>query len=711
MATSARLELGRLAQEAAALAGVVRGSLGPHGGQVLLTRPTGEVLLSRDGRRVLEALNVDSPTARIMIACISTHCNLFGDGAKTFIILLSDLLRQFEKLNKRDQGKYCSLKHISQFLVKIQTNILDHIMTQDLKKHFWSIFSASASDTRRNMELVLEPYFCGKVGSNRQMFLTHLTCDFYFKVTAGKNQNEALYLVNECFAELHTTVTGLPFSDSRILDGLLLHRDFAVYCPTEGDKKIIIITEPIHSSLSELGIEVVITAENQFKASETWITKRTETLLQHMQDNDIKVILSGVKQHDIVHRYGKNNGISIVDCLLTEEISFICKITGISPFKPSLDNINHEITQTAVAKFCQPFHLGTKRFVHIGFAKTSTIQLYCMILCGPVHGVTEQHASAFREAFKMLQQMFTAIHLPQNCDSELENHSLLNSLNKTQQHSSPHQTLFQEHNYWRTFQANTKHLAPCGLKMEKHSASFSVVDENTLHSSSYNTSTIVMPSVDLMHGIKSSLFQKREDDLVDCQTASLKPKVQKERLQMTENELLEDKQPVFNIVDKNVQLQVSTARCARLLKYEENNQRGNQNYSDSCIELGSVLPVGGLFEILLHYYLSNYAKQCQSSNTSIICSILADVLLSIPKTLCMTQKRNAFPQLCLQVTSALKSNQQLLPNQKLLESVSCKYHLIASVLQCAAQLLSVDLIISIKRLPQKAEESDSEVDG
>lgn len=64
MATAARLELGRLAQEAAALAGVVRGSLGPHGGQVLLTRPTGEVLLSRDGRRVLEALNVDSPTAR-----------------------------------------------------------------------------------------------------------------------------------------------------------------------------------------------------------------------------------------------------------------------------------------------------------------------------------------------------------------------------------------------------------------------------------------------------------------------------------------------------------------------------------------------------------------------------------------------------------------------------------------------------------------------
>ncbi|KAL7984071.1 hypothetical protein Chor_002641 [Crotalus horridus] len=584
-------------------------------------------------------------------------------------------------------------------------------MTWDLKKHFRSIFSASDSDIRRSMELMLEPYFCGKVGTNRQKLLTHLACVFYFKVTAGKKQNEALYLVNEHFAELHTTVTGLPFSDSRILDGVLLHRDFAVYCPADGDKRIIIITEPIHSSVSELGIEVVITAEGEFKASETWITKRTQTLLQHLQDNDIKVILSGVKQHAIVHRCAKNNGISIADCLLMEEISLICKITGISPFKPSLDDINSEITQTAVAKFCQPFHLGTKRFVHIGFAKTSTIQLHCVILCGPVHGVTEQHASAFREAFKMLQQMFTAIQLSQNCDSELENHCLLNSRNKTQQHLSPHQPLFQERNDWRKLQTNTKHLTPCGLKMEKHSASFSVGDEKLLHSSSYNSSSIVMPSVDVMHGIKSSLFQKKADELIGCRATSLKQTFQKERLQMTETELLEDNQPAYNTVDKNVQLQAGTVSCARLLKYDGNDKRGNQNDSDSYIESGTVLPVGGLFEILLHYYLSNYAKQCQSSNTSIICSIIADVLLSIPKTLCLTQKRNAFPQLCLQVTSALKSNQQLLPDQKLLESVSCKYHLVASVLQCAAQLLSVDLIISIKRLPQKAEESDSEVDG
>ena len=38
--------------------------VGPEGRQVLCTRPTGEVLLSRDGGRLLQALHLDHPVAR-----------------------------------------------------------------------------------------------------------------------------------------------------------------------------------------------------------------------------------------------------------------------------------------------------------------------------------------------------------------------------------------------------------------------------------------------------------------------------------------------------------------------------------------------------------------------------------------------------------------------------------------------------------------------
>ena len=42
----------------------VTGCLGPEGRQVLCTKPTGEVLLSRDGGRLLKALHLEHPVAR-----------------------------------------------------------------------------------------------------------------------------------------------------------------------------------------------------------------------------------------------------------------------------------------------------------------------------------------------------------------------------------------------------------------------------------------------------------------------------------------------------------------------------------------------------------------------------------------------------------------------------------------------------------------------
>lgn len=40
--------------------------VGPEGGLVLCTKPTGEVLLSRDGGRLLEALHLEHPLARYL---------------------------------------------------------------------------------------------------------------------------------------------------------------------------------------------------------------------------------------------------------------------------------------------------------------------------------------------------------------------------------------------------------------------------------------------------------------------------------------------------------------------------------------------------------------------------------------------------------------------------------------------------------------------
>ncbi|NWR63497.1 BBS10 protein, partial [Bucorvus abyssinicus] len=211
------------------------------------------------------------------------------------------------------------------------------------------------------------------------------------------------------FAELHTAVAGLPVASSKVLPGLLLSRDFAAYCPAGGDLRAVLVTDPLQPTLSAPGVEFLVESEGQYQASLHWISRRTEAVMKHLQSNNVKLLLSSVKQEEIVIYYAKLYGVSVVECLSLEEMALIREITGVSPYTPFGDDIHGEITETALATFCQPLLLGSKRCVHIGFTSVSAFHPHCLILCGPVAGVNEQHAAALQGAFTMLQQLFKTV--------------------------------------------------------------------------------------------------------------------------------------------------------------------------------------------------------------------------------------------------------------------------------------------------------------
>ncbi|NXK44685.1 BBS10 protein, partial [Chauna torquata] len=211
------------------------------------------------------------------------------------------------------------------------------------------------------------------------------------------------------FGELHAAVAGLPAAGSRVLPGLVLRRDFAAYCPASGDLAAVVVTEALHPVLSAPGVEFAVRSEGQYQASQRWCTGRTEAVMKRLQSSNVKLLLSSVKQQEVVIYYAKLYGVSVVECLSSEEIALICEITGVSPYAPFGDNIYKEITETAVVTFCRPLLLGSKRYAHIGFTSMSAFQPHCLILCGPVDGVNEQHAAALQGAFTMLQQLFKTV--------------------------------------------------------------------------------------------------------------------------------------------------------------------------------------------------------------------------------------------------------------------------------------------------------------
>ncbi|ELK02519.1 Bardet-Biedl syndrome 10 protein isoform X1 [Pteropus alecto] len=705
-------------QVAEVLETIVSCCVGPEGRQVLCTKPTGEVLLSRDGGRLLEALHLEHPLARMMVACVSSHLRKTGDGAKTFIIFLCHLLRGLHAVtdkgkdsliskNVQTHGRYwkncCQWNFISQALLMFQTQILDYVMDQHLSRHFLSIFSSSTKERtlcRSSVELLLGAYFCGRVGRNNHDFISRLMCDYFFKCMACESGfKEVCELVDDCFVELNVGVTGLPVSHSRIIPGLVLHRDFSVYCPADGDIRIVLVTESIQPLFSTFGTEFILNSEAQFQTSQFWIMERTKAIMKHLQSQNVKLLLSSVKQPDLVIFYAGLNSISVVECLSSEEISLIQRIIGLSPIVLPHAFSQYEISNTALVKFYKPLILRSKRYVHLGLISTCSFIPHCIVLCGPVQGLVKQHEDALHGAFKMLQQLFKDLDLNYMIQVSDKNHTLSPLIYKSMTESNQ---LLEIGSIQRPNQGtvvkNKDGLAETQRYLKVHS-------------------NLVVPSVELETHIPCSTPKVTPTDTyqTDETLRCLSPHKTKiiddhdpfecnsSTNSTTENDRLE-------ISYENLKITKIAGKGSMLpVRYKSLEMGAAQNYCSSSIPAGCVLPVGGNFEILLNSYLLNYAKKCQQSEIAMVSRIIANAVLGIPQILYKSKKGNhSFPQVYIRALHALRTNQPLVSSYTGLESVSGKYQLLTSVLQCLTKILTIDLVIDIKRQPQEIYDLDSE---
>nr|XP_033806588.1 Bardet-Biedl syndrome 10 protein [Geotrypetes seraphini]XP_033806590.1 Bardet-Biedl syndrome 10 protein [Geotrypetes seraphini] len=669
------LNMNTLLQVAESLENVVGRCFGPEGGQVLFLKATGEILITRDGKTILESLLLDHPVARMIVRCASLHYGLTGDGVKTFVVLLCSMLRGLQAIVDKHAHPFCgnipettkhrmhshTLKKISSSLSMFQACVLEPVIIQDLGKHFLSVYSSSTGSMqlcKNIMKSTLEIYFCGRIGNTNHKFIAQLALDYFYQCLAFETgESEMVGLIDELFLDLHTEVPGLPVGNSRILTGIVLHRDFALYCPAEGERRVLLVTEALHPVLSIATSQFVVKSKAQLQVSQVWMTKRTELIMKHLQNNRVKVLLSSVKQPEIVLFYAKQNDISLIDCVSSEEISLLCRITGLSQDYGSISEMlsSQELTGMAIATFCQPVLLGSRRFVHLGLKKTCVFDPHCVVFCGPVKGLTQQHVSAFHGAFKMLKQLLKTADLSRERESK-----------------SAEQTLVAER-------------SSCNCNKQKNVCS-------SAKSCKTCADFLVHRGVKPVISSKSSITNGPEEVPSSCRNES-------ENDQGKRNESVRENSTVFQSKQLREREQVKQKTEAGTV----------QNPSASSVEAGAVLPVGGMFEILLHYYLSQCSKQHHKSEMIMVSTLVADALLEIPKNLYRSKRGNcSFPQVYSCVVNSLRTNELKRWELKGLESVSCKHQLLASVLQCVTRLVTIDMLLGISRGPPRKRDEDSE---
>ncbi|KAM8972818.1 BBSome complex assembly protein BBS10 isoform 1-T1 [Pelodytes ibericus] len=688
------ININKVLQVAESLENILCRCFGPNGRHVLFTKATGELLITKDGRKVLECLLLQHPIARMIVNSACSHSKLTGDGVKSFVIMLCGVLRGLRAHTDKNGGQLLcentlgrnryqmqghALKRISNLLMTFHSEVLEHMIYKHLTQHSLPILSTKKGLLcRASLQSVMYTYFCGRLGHNNQEFISRLACDFFYKCLLHSDSAlELVELIKMYFPEMHTEVPGHAVDNSRILQGIVLHRQFSVYCPAEGELRALIVSQEIHQTLSASDVDFVVCSDSHLELSQNCLRQRTENIIKQLQNNQIKLILSSVKQSEIVHYFSNQSGISLVECVAPEEIDFVCRITGVSPLCIPLgtDVLSNHMTDSFLVGCCRPVVIGSKNYAHLILTSCLGFQPHSVVICGPVKGLTEQFISAFHGAFKMLRQLFQPIDASWEETRDNRDHCKVN-----ESVSTPEQSITN---------CSCQKAACCDFSLHR------------IHS------TINSPDHD-----QSQLSERVfGDGTINVNDGSYKG-LQPNHMCLIKEEQ-EISQPIYSVkAITNSSEMASRVSCRKdpiVSKFNRPAVTDGQLHSTSLA--GLVLPGGGTFEILLHYQLNELSRKFQNQDLAAACTIVGDALLCIPRYIHSARKGNgSFPLVYSQVISAYHGKDIENTARAGLESVSCKYQLLVSVLHCVSKLVTIDFIIGTKKAPHNAESEESDND-
>uniref|UniRef100_A0A146ZWR6 Bardet-Biedl syndrome 10 n=1 Tax=Fundulus heteroclitus TaxID=8078 RepID=A0A146ZWR6_FUNHE len=421
-----RLHLEHVLQSVSALESIILRSFGPEGGQVLFTRDTGRVMLSRSGERILTALHLEHPLARMVVECVWKHSTITGDGSKTFVLLLASLLRMIRATAAKEPhmsrlhnstaaaAEAATARHLADRLLEFALTELDGLIALNVLPHGSRVSLddiTAKTPPEPSFQTLLLSFFHTRLGNVHCEFFRDLMCELLSRWMGKTGQPSSSFrFIDNNFPALHTQVSGLPAVSSRLIEGHVIHRDFATPWPQQNRRpvKAVVFSGYLQPRLLaagdvlELGGEESVTEDASVVRFSSWTERSLESVIATLQSFGVSVLLCALKQSSAALALAAQAGMGLVECVSDEEMSLFAQLSGVTPVPDSWAVHPEHI---ATLTFCKPLILGAHRYVHLDFQDAEErlkVKPCSLVICGPGEEQTDQYARAFQAAIRML---------------------------------------------------------------------------------------------------------------------------------------------------------------------------------------------------------------------------------------------------------------------------------------------------------------------
>nr|WP_229112220.1 thermosome subunit beta [Halapricum desulfuricans] len=297
---------------ARAVAESVRSTLGPKGMDKMLVSSTGDVTVTNDGVTILREMDIDNPTAEMIVEVAETQEDEAGDGTTSAVSISGELLKNAEDLLEQDIHPSTVIKGFDMAAKEARSQIDD-------------VAEEVSVDDREVLKQVAETAMTGKGAEQNKDLLGELIVDAVENVTVEAEDGSSV--VDLEFLDITTEASGTA-ADSELVEGVLLtedpvHEDM----PTDfEDAEVLLMDTALEIEEANADAQLSVDDPSQLQQFVEQEEQQLEEMVETIADAGVDVVFCQKNIDDMVQHMLAKEGILAVKRAKKSDIEFMREV-------------------------------------------------------------------------------------------------------------------------------------------------------------------------------------------------------------------------------------------------------------------------------------------------------------------------------------------------------------------------------------------------
>ncbi|MCX8163550.1 MAG: TCP-1/cpn60 chaperonin family protein [Candidatus Micrarchaeota archaeon] len=298
-----------------AIASIVRTTLGPKGMDKMLVSDLGDIVITNDGATILEEMNVEHPTAKIMVEIAKTQDKEVGDGTTTAVVIMGELCKEALKLLDQNLHPSTIIRGYTQAAAKCE----EYLNTLSQK------VSIEDSDSLEKIAQVSMGSKSIGVGNTKE-YLAKLIVKAIKQVAEKK---DGKYVIDEDLIKIEKKAGG-EIKDTTLIQGVLIDKEVVHSgMPKEvKNAKIALVDAALEIEKTEMDAKIEITSPEQMSSFLAQEEKMLKEMVEKIANTGATVLFCQKGIDDMAQHFLAKKKILAVRRVKKSDMEKLARATG-----------------------------------------------------------------------------------------------------------------------------------------------------------------------------------------------------------------------------------------------------------------------------------------------------------------------------------------------------------------------------------------------